>query len=831
VAAIPVPRLPVVVFAAEPPPRSSGLPPLDVAGFVGFAQRGPLDLPVMVEDATAFAAVFGGPVSLARRANGARIEGNLPGSVAAFFANGGRRCHVVRVAGPDARPARFRVPGLVALTRDGADACHASIAASSPGRWGDALRLAARLEALPLPPVQAVIADSLVWSQPLVGEGRPESGDVLRITWLNGQAILFSVTAAAGAALRGTARRLLLPAGPDRPALPVALQLLTTEGSMPLRAAVVVLDAGPAGWTLELSGKDATSPTSGDLLRLESPAPDPALIFPVAEQLPGRAGDRTRLLAPALLNPAPMPLPTDMLPWRAERLRLDLRVEYGIGEARHVTAQVPGLAFDVPGARFWGDLTLLGSGPAAQAAAWSTEALSAARAEAEAYRAWSDGAGPGSRLPSPSAAALAGLLAPLPAMLRLSQHLPLALPEIAGEGIAPQKPGSDGLAIFDPRAFVDPALVRNFAVQEPGATLLRAAEDRYQARGLALRGMHALMFVDEVALLAVPDATHPSWALVTADTPEPVILPPPVPDRAVFAECGPAAPPSSPRPPEPSPTPDLPLAGTTDATSLLKLHGAMLRLCHARRDMVALLSLPEGTELPGAAAWEEGLRLELAGDAFGEGFDADGLSYAAAYHPWLLGSGDARLPPEGAVAGLIARRERSRGAWIAPANEPLAGVLDLEPDFDDAAWAALLERRINLVRRGPRDFRALTAHSLSGERSLLQLSVRRLMILLRKLALLRGQELVFDNNDERLREAVRAVFEEVLTRLFERGAFAGRTPAESFRVLTGPEANPPEGIEQGQLVTRILVAPSEPMEFLVVRLSRVEDGVLRVGGV
>ena len=52
-------RLPGFRFEAQSPPLDEVLPRMDVAVFVGFAASGPLHLPVAVEDAAQFAAVFG----------------------------------------------------------------------------------------------------------------------------------------------------------------------------------------------------------------------------------------------------------------------------------------------------------------------------------------------------------------------------------------------------------------------------------------------------------------------------------------------------------------------------------------------------------------------------------------------------------------------------------------------------------------------------------------------------------------------------------------------------------------------------------------------------
>src|SRR5687768_5670349 len=100
------PRLPGVYFLPAPRPAVLALPPLDVAAFVGFAERGPLHLPVAIEDPSAYAAIFGGDLALARDERGRMIHANLPSSVTSFFANGGRRCYVVRVAGTGAAAAR-----------------------------------------------------------------------------------------------------------------------------------------------------------------------------------------------------------------------------------------------------------------------------------------------------------------------------------------------------------------------------------------------------------------------------------------------------------------------------------------------------------------------------------------------------------------------------------------------------------------------------------------------------------------------------------------------------------------------------------------------------
>jgi phage tail sheath protein FI len=177
---------------------------------------------------------------------------------------------------------------------------------------------------------------------------------------------------------------------------------------------------------------------------------------------------------------------------------------------------------------------------------------------------------------------------------------------------------------------------------------------------------------------------------------------------------------------------------------------------------------------------------------------------------------------------MIAARERARQAWIAPANVPLQGVLGLTPAFSMDDWSDLFDLQFNLVRPEPRDFRVMSAHTLSDDPALLQVSVRRLLILLRKMAVERGMDLVFENNHERLREVTRLKLEEMLRFMFEQGAFAGATPQQAFNITTDAGINTPQSLEQGRFIVQIQVAPAQPTEFITVLLTRLNDGLLHV---
>ena len=101
--------------------------------------------------------------------------------------------------------------------------------------------------------------------------------------------------------------------------------------------------------------------------------------------------------------------------------------------------------------------------------------------------------------------------------------------------------------------------------------------------------------------------------------------------------------------------------------------------------------------------------------------------WAALQHPWMStadGSSQDFQPPDGAMAGLMARRAREDGAWIAAANLPLSGALALDPQFDDAAVIRLIARQVNPLRRDPRGFLVFNADTLSPADELRPLPAR-----------------------------------------------------------------------------------------------------------
>ena len=262
---------------------------------------------------------------------------------------------------------------------------------------------------------------------------------------------------------------------------------------------------------------------------------------------------------------------------------------------------------------------------------------------------------------------------------------------------------------------------------------------------------------------------------------------------------------------------------------LLAVQRALLRTCASRGDLFAVLDLPEhfdeteGFTHVGTLQSTKGFVRATAGV---EPFSADetkALSYGAIYNPWLLThredfKGFRNAPPCGAMCGVMAKRADARGAWIAPANEALSDVYGLSKEIKRERFSDFQDNLINLVRQEPRGFLVLGSDTLSVDADLRSINVRRLLSLLRRLAVKHGAEYAFETNDASFRRQVQRGFTSLLDLMFMRGAFAGTTPANSYQVVVSDTLNNTRSVEQGRFIVELRVAPSQPLKFVTVRL-------------
>jgi phage tail sheath protein FI len=207
--------------------------------------------------------------------------------------------------------------------------------------------------------------------------------------------------------------------------------------------------------------------------------------------------------------------------------------------------------------------------------------------------------------------------------------------------------------------------------------------------------------------------------------------------------------------------------------------------------------------------------------------------YAAAYYPWLQLLNFDRtqdrlieIPPSAVAAGIIAAKElRFNIAW-GPANEIAREIIKPSEKISPSDHDLFHIQGINVYTQ-ERDGVLLTgARTLSTDILWRQLSVRRVILMIKRTLAREMQAMVFEPNTPSLRREITHMVSGLLRRLYRLGAFKGASETEAFFVRCDDTLNPPYRVDNGQLVVEIGVAPSEPVEFIVLQINRTGDGTL-----
>jgi phage tail sheath protein FI len=252
--------------------------------------------------------------------------------------------------------------------------------------------------------------------------------------------------------------------------------------------------------------------------------------------------------------------------------------------------------------------------------------------------------------------------------------------------------------------------------------------------------------------------------------------------------------------------------------------GGALSWCQARGAFAVVDPPPSwssfdavSADLANAAGWISSLRSPYGGQYFPNLIAPDPLQ-------------ENRLrafPPCGAVAGVIARTDGSRGVWKAPAGleATLAGILDTQILLTDGEQGVLNREGVNCVRAFPGSGRVVWgARTLVGDDRRASewkyVPVRRLASYLQQ-SLLRGTRwAVFEGNDAPLWADLRLNIGGFLHQLFRQGAFAGRTPSEAYFVKCDADTTTQADIDAGIVNVLIGFAPVKPAEFVIIQIQQ-----------
>jgi hypothetical protein len=180
-----------------------------------------------------------------------------------------------------------------------------------------------------------------------------------------------------------------------------------------------------------------------------------------------------------------------------------------------------------------------------------------------------------------------------------------------------------------------------------------------------------------------------------------------------------------------------------------------------------------------------------------------------------------QLAPSGTVAGVIARVDRERGVWKAPAGQDAAlrGV-SLGATLSDAETEALVPEGVNVLRAFPGGAPVVWgARTLDTDGDQKYVPVRRLVLFLER-SLLDGLRWVaFETNDETLWAAVRSSVDAFLAGLWRAGAFQGTAPRQAWFVRCDRTTMTAVDMAEGRLNLLIGVAPTRPAEFVILTLT------------
>lgn len=185
------------------------------------------------------------------------------------------------------------------------------------------------------------------------------------------------------------------------------------------------------------------------------------------------------------------------------------------------------------------------------------------------------------------------------------------------------------------------------------------------------------------------------------------------------------------------------------------------------------------------------------------------------------------LPPSGAIAGVYARVDGSRGVWKAPANVSIAKVnkpaVTITNDLNDGLNVdATSGKSVNAIRSfAGKGILVWGARTLAGnDNEWRYVSVRRFFNFVEESVKNAIGSFVFEPNDANTWVKVRSMIENFLTLQWRDGALVGAKPEDAFYVNVGLNQTMSAGdIFNGTMIVEIGMAAVRPAEFIVLRFS------------
>lgn len=246
---------------------------------------------------------------------------------------------------------------------------------------------------------------------------------------------------------------------------------------------------------------------------------------------------------------------------------------------------------------------------------------------------------------------------------------------------------------------------------------------------------------------------------------------------------------------------------------------ALLDLCqNLRMDCLAIIDPPFGLTVQEIIDWQNGSH-----PLNTTRFDSD---FGALYWPWVklrdnFNRVDVWCPPSGSIMATIARSDQLSAPWFAPAGVT-RGIV---PQITDVFSRPTLEERdlmygyrnaINPIVQ----FVDFDGFLVWGQKTLQRrptaldrVNVRRLMFVIEKRIRAASRQLLFDPHDDILRNKFVRIATAILTEIQ-----VGRG-VDDFRVKCDEELNTPDVIDRNEMRARVGVIPIRAAEFIFIEFS------------
>ncbi len=188
------------------------------------------------------------------------------------------------------------------------------------------------------------------------------------------------------------------------------------------------------------------------------------------------------------------------------------------------------------------------------------------------------------------------------------------------------------------------------------------------------------------------------------------------------------------------------------------------------------------------------------------------------------------VPPSGAIAGIYANVDGSRGVWKAPANVSINGIIGLTDDITSKEQENMniheSGKSINAIRKfSGRGLLVWGARTLDGNSNDWRyINVRRLANMIQESSKKACMNFVFEPNVKQTWVNVKGMIENYLTTLWRDGALAGAKPEDAFFVSVGlNQTMSAQDINEGRLIVKIGYAPSRPAEFIILEFIQTQQ--------